>query len=45
MCPSTTPFCHCLNRAGSVAQANTSAAERPISALVTMRGVSAAFFQ
>jgi len=35
MCPSTTPFCHSLNRAGSVVQANTSSAGRPISAVVT----------
>src|SRR5690349_10289199 len=41
MCPSTTPLCHSLNRAGSVAQANTSAAGRPISAVVTMGGMSA----
>src|SRR5437764_6197520 len=42
MCPSTTPFCHSRNRAGSVAQAKTSAAGRPIWALVTMGGMSAA---
>src|SRR2546430_1105523 len=45
MYPSTTPFCHSLNRAGSVAQANTSAAGRPISALVTTGGISAALLQ
>src|SRR6185437_14448639 len=43
MCPSTTPSCHSLNRVGSVAQANTSAAGRPISTVVTMGGMSAAF--
>jgi hypothetical protein len=43
MCPSATPFCHWLNRAGSVAQAKTSAAGRPFSALVTIGGMSAGF--
>src|ERR1700726_3807981 len=42
MCPSTTPCCHSLNRAGSVAEGKTSAAGRSISALVAIGGMSAA---
>src|SRR6202007_88811 len=45
MCPSVTPFCHSLNRAGSMATAKTSAAGRSISALVTIGGMSAALLQ
>jgi len=45
MCPSTTPFCHSLNRAGSVATAKTSAAGRSISAVVTTGGMSVRLFQ
>ena len=38
MCPSTTPFCHWLNRVGSVAYSKTSAAGRSISVLVVIGG-------
>src|SRR5690348_52828 len=43
MCPSTTPFCQSRNRVGSVAQAKTSAAGRPISAVVTIGAMSGGF--
>src|SRR5580693_5785723 len=45
MCPSSTPFCHWLNRDGSVAQAKTRATGRSISAVVTIGGMSAALLQ
>src|ERR1700730_1481466 len=45
MCPSSTPFCHWLNRDGSVAQAKTRAAGRSISAGVTIGGMVAAILQ
>src|SRR5215469_644753 len=41
MCPSTTPFCHSLNRLGSVTYAKTSAAGRSTSVLVTIGDMSA----
>src|SRR5690348_15954344 len=43
MWPSTTPFCHSRNRVGSVAQAKTSAAGRPISAVVMIGAMSGGF--
>src|SRR3954447_4629570 len=45
MCPSSTPFCHWGNRAGSVAVAKTRSAGRSISAVVTIGGISAALLQ